>query len=364
VAAAGGGLGLIVVVAIAAALLRDKGAGDSGGGATGGDDDVVVDVPTPPPTPDIDFPRPVVEAQKVIWAYHDGELAAYQQLCVETIELHKGILDFKLLNEKDVFQYINRSDLPTDWETLKPKYKRDTAITALMAHHGGIALDINTIMFRSFDEWWDEDVEETGVAFRGFYYKSRAELATWFYLVGRGDGMFRTAVRRQKNMSGNEPAGCLEKDREAELCYGSSVVAYGLCIYDSDYCKCYKGQTKGCDLLRIESYDTPGLYELTDPRKSVQPPLEPNKLPKEEKWQPNASIDDPSAAREFAKFKIKFNGEELPFISLQAPTSRTEEIAGKSRHELLKGPEAQSTFFYQWLCLAKHPETSEDACGK
>lgn len=336
-------------------------AGDSGGGTTGGDDDdVVVDSPTPPPTPGM----PLVEAWKIIWSYHDGELAAYQQLCVETIEKHKGILDFKLLNKENVFQYINRSDLPTDWETLKPKYKKDTAITAVMSHHGGIALDINTIMFRSFDEWWNEDVEEIGVAFKGFYYKSRAELATWFMMVGRGEGMFRAAVLRQKNMSGNEPAGCLEQDRKAEICYGSSVLAYGLCKYNSEYCRCYKGATAGCDLLRVESHDSAGLYELADPRNSVQSPLEPNKLPKQEKWQPTASIDDPSAAEEFAKFKVKFNGEELPFISLQAPTSRTEDIANKSRKELLKGPNANSTFFYQWLCLAKHPETSEDACGE
>merc|ERR1712203_384809 len=97
---------------------------------------------------------------------------------------------------------------------------KDTAITAVMSHHGGIALDINTVMFRSFDEWWNEDVEEIGVAFKGFYYKSRAELATWFMMVGRGEGMFRAAVSRQRNMSGNEPAGCLEQDRKAEICYG------------------------------------------------------------------------------------------------------------------------------------------------
>jgi len=307
---------------------------------------------------------PLMEAEKVIWAYHDGELAPYQQLCRETIEMHKGMLEFKLLNKDDVFQHISRDDLPKDWDTLKPRYQRDTVINALIAQHGGIALDINTIMFRSFDSWWNEEVEEYGVAFKGFYYKSRAEMATWFLMCGRGEGMFRTAIARQKNMSGNEPAGCMEKDRKDELCYGSSVLTYGLCKYQSEYCQCYKGETAGCDLLNIESYDSPGLYELTDPRRTVQSPLEPNKLPKAEKWQPMAMIDDPSGEEEFAKFKVKYNGEEMPFISLQAPTSKTAEIAGKSRDELLKGIDAQNTFFYQWLCLAGHPDTAEDACGE
>ncbi|CAK0803069.1 unnamed protein product [Prorocentrum cordatum] len=69
-----------------------------------------------------------------------------------------------------------------------------------------------------------------------------------------------------------------------------------------------------------------------------------------------ASIEDESNEEEFANFKVRFNGEELPFITMQAPTAHIDD--GKSRKELL----ADSTsFFYQWLCLAKHADTNEDS---
>jgi len=351
--AAGGGLVLVLVIVVVAVVLsgggkKDAGPGD-GGGDTDGGDDVIVDPVGPP-------------AEQIIWAYHDGELSPYQQLCRETIEQHKGGFDFKLLSKDDVTQHISKDDLPKDWESLKPRYKRDAAINALLARHGGVALDINTIMFRSFDEWWDQDVRGHDVAFRGFHYRSRAETATWFMMVGdKGTSMMQTAVERQKNMSGNDPAGCMEKDRDAELCYGSSVVSYALCTYRSVYCRCYEDEVEGCELLKIKSKDADVLYDLTDPRNTVQSELKKDKIPKEDKWQPMDSTDEEGEEEEeFANFKTRFN-DELLFISLQAPTSRTDQMAGMTRVELLA---AESTFFYKWLCLAKHTATDEAVCGE
>jgi len=356
IAAGGGVVGLILIIVIGVAMSGGKGAspGDGGGGDTGGgdSDNVVVDPVGPP-------------AEKVIWTYHDGDLSPYQQLCKETIEKHKGDFDFKFLNKDDVTQHISMEDLPKDWDALNPQYKRDAAINALLARHGGVALDINTIMFRSLDPWWDDIIEEKGVAFKGFYYKSRAETATWFMMVGdKGTGMMQTAVEQQKKLSGNEPASCMEKDREDHRCYGSSVISFALCTYQSEYCTCYKGATEGGEFLKVKSKDSDAQYDLADPRKTVQSDIEPNILPKVDEWQPMKMITEGESEEDFTNFKVRFNGEESPFITLQAPTSKTDGIASKSRDELLKGDDAESTFFYQWLCRAKHQGTREDACGQ
>jgi len=348
IAAAGGGIGLILVIALVLVLQPSGGSTPPGGDTpSDGGDDVIIDYDP-------------VQAKKIIWAYHDGELSPFQQLCKETIEQHKGSFDFKLLNQGDVKEYITEGDLPTGWETLKnPVYKRDAAINALLARNGGVALDLHTVMFRSLDSWW-EDIEEKGVAFKGFYYKSRAETATWFMMVGtEGTSLMQTALARQKKLSGDEPNGCMEKDKEHSLCYGSSMVSYALCAYESEYCKCYMDETSGCELLNMKSKEAEVEIDMTDPRKTVQAGIEVNKQPKADKWQPMASIEDESNEEEFANFKVRFNGEELPFITMQAPTAHIDD--GKSRKELL----ADSTsFFYQWLCLAKHADTNEDSCGE
>lgn len=351
IAAGGGIIGLILVIVIVVkAQGKGGGPGDRGGDDAGGGDDVVID--------------PAVDAEQIIWTYHDGELLPYQELCKETIEQHRGDFKFNFLNSKgDVLQHISEEDLPKDWDDLKPRYKRDTAINALLARHGGVALDINTIMFRSFNEWWDHDIDKNDMAFKGFYYKSRAETATWFMMVGdKGTTIMQTAVERQKNLSGNEPAGCMEKDKEADLCYGSSVVSYALCTYKSEYCKCYKDETEGCELNNIKSKDADAVYDLPDPRLTVQSELAKDKLPKEDLWEPMSSTlqeDANSRTEGWANFMRRFD-DEVPFITLQAPTSRIEEMASKSRADLLNVDSAGDTYFYMWLCLAKHKGIRSD----
>merc|ERR1712228_541401 len=149
------------------------------------------------------------------------------------------------------------------------------------------------------------------------------------------------------------------KDKEADLCYGSSVVSYALCTYKSEYCECYKDETKGCELSKIKSKDADVVYDLTDPRKTVQSELAAltrERPDKEDKWQPMSStlMEGANSRTEgWQKFMRRFDDDE-PFITLQAPTSRIEEMASKSRADLLNVDPAGDTYFYMWLCLAKH----------
>merc|ERR1712194_704704 len=96
------------------------------------------------------------------------------------------------------------------------------------------------------------------------------------------------------------------------------------------------------------------------PRKTVQSDIEPNTIPKMEQWQPLAVITEGEEEEEFQSFRERFN-QELPFVTLQAPASETDKLAPKSRDELLA---TEDTFFYQWLCRAKHPGTAEGACSQ
>ncbi|CAK0883520.1 unnamed protein product, partial [Prorocentrum cordatum] len=279
-------------------------------------------------------------------------------LCRETLEGNKGRFDFRLVSKADVFQHISKEALPADWDSLKPRYQKDTAINAILAQHGGVAIDIHTIMFRGLDDWWEDSIIAKGVQFKGFYYTSRAETATWFMMVGTGR-MMREAVERQKKKSGNEPAGCTDKEKENELCYGSGMVSWALCKRLPEYCKCYFDEIERCELTTFQDdvtdYDDE-LYELADPRKSVQSPLQPDEVrPRKERWQPMFSTERSPA--EFGSFLERFEAGGMPFITLQAPG----EGADKSREELLADT---TTFFYQWLCLAGHPDTDQSACGR
>ncbi|CAK0883523.1 unnamed protein product, partial [Prorocentrum cordatum] len=287
-----------------------------------------------------------------------GRSANFQTLCRETLEGNKGRFDFRLVSKADVFQHISKEALPADWDSLKPRYQKDTAINAILAQHGGVAIDIHTIMFRGLDDWWEDSIIAKGVQFKGFYYTSRAETATWFMMVGTGR-MMREAVERQKKKSGNEPAGCTDKEKENELCYGSGMVSWALCKRLPEYCKCYFDEIERCELTTFQDdvtdYDDE-LYELADPRKSVQSPLQPDEVrPRKERWQPMFSTERSPA--EFGSFLERFEAGGMPFITLQAPG----EGADKSREELLADT---TTFFYQWLCLAGHPDTDQSACGR
>lgn len=151
--------------------------------------------------------------EKTIWLFrHDREhcpssarckMPAYMQLCLDTIRRHKGSFDIRILHSDTVDQYVSMTELPLHWSALDPRQQRDGLMHALLARYGGVALDISTILFRPFDEFWDAMVS-AGATFRGYMYRLNGQpwglpesSATWF-LMSRREGLFSTVVRDQR----------------------------------------------------------------------------------------------------------------------------------------------------------------------
>jgi len=298
--------------------------------------------------------------ERNIWIYQgDEEPSAFESLCTETINEHKGDFTVRTIKKGDVWDYVSPAEMPADWGSLSPKYQRDSTMNALLARYGGVALDTKTIMFRSFNTWWANMLEQDNT-FKGYRYKMRNEVATWF-MMSRREGLMRTAATEQASGS----AGCPEKDTEYGLCYGSTIMSRALCRYQSQYCQCFMSGTakQGCTLQQWRNLeDIEGGLDVSDPRKSpmVQPPLASLKagqdvLKKPEEWPVlGTPLDEQKAS-----FTTDVYNRETPFLTLQIPGGAEK----MSREELLANKE---TWFYYWLCKADrlgNLKTDASVCG-
>jgi hypothetical protein len=102
-----------------------------------------------------------------IWSYWEdapgrGPRAAYLDLCLETIERHRGGLALHVLDRDDAVQWLPDLDLER-WHALPaPNYRSDYARSRLLARHGGIWIDVDTIALAPLPRLLDE-LDDTGM---------------------------------------------------------------------------------------------------------------------------------------------------------------------------------------------------------
>merc|ERR1712107_19397 len=209
----------------------------------------------------------------------------------------------------------------------------------------------NAVMFEPLDDWWDKMTQQN-VGFKGFWYRSRSEAATWFMMSRRGNEVSRNIVKHQVAASSIPPSGCPIAAVAKKLCYGSHMVSWGLCKASEEYCKCYKTDNYGCDLHLAKQDETSSVnIDFGDPRGTVQSRLsrssEDNPDNRQVEWPPFATrSDDREAWSEFKNAYTKHK-HKMPFITIDPGDLGVN--AQKQEDDLLA---MTDTFFRNWLCLA------------
>ena len=183
--------------------------------------------------------------EKTIWLFWDNpdKIPPFAQLCIETVKLHRGTFDVRLLDLTTAMQYVSPAELPARWDALEsPAQQKDSLMTALLARYGGVAMDATVIMFKPIDDWWDDMVSK-GALFRGYQYDHQdwrnKETVVWF-LMARREGLFRSAATAQVigmgSATNTDAYGSTDQERYFALGDGTITPIIGMYDYARQRC--------------------------------------------------------------------------------------------------------------------------------
>mmetsp|Transcript_27742 Transcript_27742/g.57615 ORF Transcript_27742/g.57615 Transcript_27742/m.57615 type:complete len:450 (+) Transcript_27742:2-1351(+) len=327
--------------------------------------------------------------EKTIWAYwyhpetcpHAANctLPPHIQLCVETVEKHKGSFDYKILHIDEVDKYVSNTDLPVLWQQQRPQQQKDSLMNALLARYGGVAIDMSLILFHSLDEYWDEMVGR-GATFWGYMYRlhgmpwAHAETCAVWFLMSRREGIFSTVTSHQVSaMAGMAVQGMAASyKRPGEWAwgwraFGDQMLTPVLSMFNYSLPKCYDDPSvpvrEACPEYAAPSWSS-GLSgpPRTDSRLMLREPREGPQLPTE--VEPTWHVDNSTELREPpAECSSMESCWEIFLQHYRAPaangTTRVVNFVkmfssggslwNLSREELCAD---KATYFYNWLKLA------------
>lgn len=113
--------------------------------------------PEPPPVAiplDIDVVAPA--DWNTVWLYWENRYAermpAYLELCLETIRAHAGAARVVLVAPETLERWIAPATVPARYAALSPNHRSDYLRIRLLHDHGGMWIDIDTVVFRSLSE--------------------------------------------------------------------------------------------------------------------------------------------------------------------------------------------------------------------
>jgi len=111
-------------------------------------------------------------SSKTIWTYWDqgiDVLPTFNRLCISTWAHHNPSWSVVVLDSSNLFNYLDRTDLPPHWDRLETaQHKADLIRTALLARYGGVWMDSSILLQQSLDELvWDR-IEQQALDLAGF----------------------------------------------------------------------------------------------------------------------------------------------------------------------------------------------------
>jgi hypothetical protein len=108
-----------------------------------------------------------VTPSPAIWSYWEdapgrGPRAPYLDLCLETIDRHRGGLELRVLGRDDAQAWLPDLDVERWLALPAPNYRSDYARSRLLARHGGIWIDVDTVALAPLP-WLLEQIDHTGM---------------------------------------------------------------------------------------------------------------------------------------------------------------------------------------------------------
>lgn len=109
---------------------------------------------------------------KTIWTYWDqgiDALPAFNRLCILSWKHHNPEWSVVVLDQANIFNHLDRSDLPPEWQKIETATaKADLIRLALLARHGGVWMDSSILLQQNLDELvWDR-IEQQSLDLAGF----------------------------------------------------------------------------------------------------------------------------------------------------------------------------------------------------
>lgn len=290
------------------------------------------------------------QVERTIWLYwHTKNLPAYIKLCIESVQKHKGKFDVKVVYPDEVSAYVSRVELPFRWDVLPPTQQRDSLMNALLARYGGVALDARVILFDSLDEWWDNMLQKRQI-FRGYWHPAEdPEVSVWF-MMGRRERIFRSAVASQVIGMGDytDTRAYSEHYKDQYNALGDLTVRPILSLYDHRFRRCVRpadgssacyppeytndvAPEQGPELLHLRvADDGPDVRDFCNRNPDC------------------ASLKVAESKDPWQEFLRRYRKKGLiKFVSLVGSDGG---LSGKSRADLVG---SKDSYFVHWLCLAR-----------
>ncbi|CAK9062367.1 unnamed protein product [Durusdinium trenchii] len=93
---------------------------------------------------------------RIAWSFWDKgaeKLPDFRRLCVETWAAQNPDWEIEILDQRNVLDFLEPSDLPRLWDEMYVPWQADAVRLALLAKYGGLWIDASTICFQPFDAW-------------------------------------------------------------------------------------------------------------------------------------------------------------------------------------------------------------------
>ncbi|CAJ1412503.1 unnamed protein product [Effrenium voratum] len=93
---------------------------------------------------------------RVAWSFWDKglrDLSEFRLLCIETWRSMNPGWVIQVLDARSVWDFLQPSDLPKQWEDMYVAFQSDAVRLALLQRYGGLWIDPATICLRPFETW-------------------------------------------------------------------------------------------------------------------------------------------------------------------------------------------------------------------
>ncbi|HEY1187494.1 MAG TPA: class I SAM-dependent methyltransferase [Gemmata sp.] len=104
--------------------------------------------PVPAPAPPAALAAPSGATPRTVWAYWEGPLPGYIELCLQTLRAHHPGAE---VLDRAGFEALFRHDRDLPIDALPLAQKADFIRAYLLAHHGGLYLDADCVVLRNLD---------------------------------------------------------------------------------------------------------------------------------------------------------------------------------------------------------------------
>jgi hypothetical protein len=124
-------------------------------------------------------------SENTIWTYWDqgtNKLLPLHILCIATWKKKNPNHDIIVVDQQNIFQYIDQKDLPVNWQIIdSAQPKSDFVRLALLEKHGGVWMDITTICIKPLNSVFTQTKSIEGFALKSFSRKDDLSVfESWF----------------------------------------------------------------------------------------------------------------------------------------------------------------------------------------